>query len=164
MKHCPGTPIFYKDYNSGAYVVAVINEFYDIQYFNKKKFLYDMIKKAMWKNKHFSKTIENLDLSEMNLYPNDIKYLIKFDFQNLKYLDLSFNLLGSEWCLNLILIELSSLKSLNLESNRIGDDGLYYIFLAAPTKSQKKSKRISLILIIITFFYMWVIFYHHIYH
>ena len=94
----------------------------------------------MWKNKHFSKTIENLDLSEMNLYPNDIKYLIKFDFQNLKYLDLSFNLLGSEGCLNLILIELSSLKSLNLESNRIGDNGLQYISCGTNKKSEKKQE------------------------
>ena len=141
LKHCPGTPIYYRDYCNGASIVAVINQFYDIQYFNKKNFLYDMIKKAIWKNKHFSEKIENLDLSDMNLYPNEIKYLTKFNFENLKYLDLSFNSLGDEGCLYLILIKLYNLTKLNLESNIIGDNGLQYISCGTDKKSELKKAR-----------------------
>ena len=32
IKQSPGSPIFYKDYNLGAYVIGIINEFFQIQY------------------------------------------------------------------------------------------------------------------------------------
>ena len=60
-----------------------------------------MIKKGLLKkgSKYYSKKIKNLDLSDMNLYPIDIKYLIEFNLINLKNLDLSFNHIGTEGCL-----------------------------------------------------------------
>ena len=36
LSKCPGSPIYYKDYNSGAYVVAIINESLEFQYLDIK--------------------------------------------------------------------------------------------------------------------------------
>ena len=128
LKHCPGSPIYYKGYDSGCYVVAIINEFYDIQYFNNKSFtfLFYMIKEANLRKKNASYLI-NLDFSEMKLYPKDIKKLIEVDFGNLRILDLSFNFIGPKGSLYLSAGKFSSLEILNLDCNKIGDEGLRHI-------------------------------------
>lgn len=48
IKNSPGSPLYYKDYNSGAYVIAIINENYEFQYFERKTmlFLCDMVNKG----------------------------------------------------------------------------------------------------------------------
>ena len=40
IKHSPGSPVYYRDYNGGAYVIAIINEFFEFQYFDKKNVLF----------------------------------------------------------------------------------------------------------------------------
>ena len=45
IKSCPGSPLYYKDYNSEAYTIAIINEFFEFQYFDRDDllFLNDML-------------------------------------------------------------------------------------------------------------------------
>ena len=68
LKHCSDSPIYYTDDYSNTYVIAIINKFYDIQYFNNKNltFLCYMVREARLrkKNTHFT----DLDLSEKNRY------------------------------------------------------------------------------------------------
>ena len=35
IKSCKGSLLYYEDYNGGAYVIAIINEFLEFQYLNK---------------------------------------------------------------------------------------------------------------------------------
>ena len=60
VKMCPGNPIYYKDYNSGAYLVAIINEYLEFQYIgeNSFKFLNDMLIKGRLLRKKFHKGID----------------------------------------------------------------------------------------------------------
>lgn len=40
IKQSPGSPLYHRDYNSGAYVIAIINEFFEFQYIDKKTFIF----------------------------------------------------------------------------------------------------------------------------
>ena len=131
---CPGSPIYYKDYNSGAYVVAIINEVYEFQYFDESdiKFLLDMVNKGKLLRKKEFKDIEEdnivkLDMSRNNFSSFDIKYFIKFDLINLRILDLSYNSIGVQGTLYLSQGKFSYLESLDLNSNKIGDEGVLNI-------------------------------------
>ena len=48
IKQSPGSPIYYRDYNNNAYVIAIFNEFFEFQYFDKNaiSFLIEIINKA----------------------------------------------------------------------------------------------------------------------
>ena len=48
IKQSPGSPLYYKDYNNGAYVIAIITDSFEFKYFDKKTmiFLEDMVQKG----------------------------------------------------------------------------------------------------------------------
>ena len=132
--HSPGSPLYYKDYNSGAYVIAIINESYEFQYFDRKTmlFLCDMVNKWKLLRKKVNKGIDEdnivqLDLQRNDFGPLDIKYLTDFDLKNLRILDLSSNSIKPQGAFYLSQGKFSSLESLNLNFNEIGDEGLNHI-------------------------------------
>ena len=132
--HSPGSPLYYKDYNSGAYVIAIINEAYEFQYFDRKTmlFLCDMVNKGKLLRKKVNKGIDEdnivqLDLQRNDFGPLDIKYLTDFDLKNLRILDLSSNSIKPQGAFYLSQGKFSSLESLNLNFNEIGDEGLNHI-------------------------------------
>ena len=131
---CPGSPIYYKDYNSGAYVIAIINEYMEFQYIeeNTIKFLHDMLINGRLLRKKFHKGIDEdnivkLDLSSNNFNSMDIQYLTGFDLRNLRILDLSCNSIGVQGTFYLSHGNFNGFESLNLNSNQIGDQGLLNI-------------------------------------
>ena len=134
IKHSPGSPIYYKDYNSGAYVIAIINESYEFQYFDRNTmiFLCDMVNKGKLLRKKVNKGIDEdnivqLDLQRNDFGPLDIKYLTDFDLKNLRILDLSSNSIKPQGAFYLSQGKFNSLESLNLNFNEIGDEGLNHI-------------------------------------
>ena len=130
----PGSPIYYKDYNSGGYVVAIVNESYEFQYFDKEAmiFLANMVNQGKFLRKKTHKGIDEdnivkLDLSRNDFGPLDIKYLTDFDLKNLRILDLSSNSIKPQGAFYLSQGKFSCLESLNLNFNEIGDEGLNHI-------------------------------------
>ena len=133
-KGCPGSPLYYKDYNSGGYVVAIINESFDFQYLDKNAmmFLSNMVNQGKLLRKKVHKGIDEdnivkLDLSRNDFGPLDIKYLTDFDLKNLRILDLSSNSIKPQGAFYLSQGKFSCLESLNLNFNEIGDEGLNHI-------------------------------------
>ena len=93
-----GILIYYKDYNSGAYVVAIVNEKLNFQFFDRETmlFLSNMVNQGKLLRKKIYKDIDEenivkLDLSRNDFDPLDIKYLTDFDLKNLRILDLPSN-------------------------------------------------------------------------
>ena len=134
IKQSPGSPLYYKDYHNGAFVIAIINENFEFQYFDKNTmiFLMHMINKGRLIRKRVNKGIDEdnviqLDLHKHSLGPSDGKYLIKYDLKNLRFLDLSDNSLKSKGAFYLSQGKFSSLRTLNLNNNSIGDEGLNHI-------------------------------------
>jgi hypothetical protein len=134
LEKCPGSPLYYKDYNSGGYVIGVINESYEFQYLDKETmvFLSDMVNKGKLLRKKSHKGIDEenivkLDLSRNDFGPLDIKYLTDFDFKNLRILDLSSNAIKPQGAFYLSQGKFGCLESLNLNFNEIGDEGLNHI-------------------------------------
>ena len=134
IKYSRGSPIYYKDYNSGAYVVAILNENFEFQFFNKPtmKFLADGANKGKLLRKKINKGIDedniiSLDLQRNDFGPLDIKYLTDFDLKNLRILDLSSNSIKPQGAFYLSQGKFNSLESLNLNFNEIGDEGLNHI-------------------------------------
>ena len=135
IEQSPGSPLYYRDYNGGAYVIAIINENYEFQYFDKKAmlFLEKMVKKGKLLRKKANKDIDEDNIVQLNLQrnnfgPSDIKYLGNFELKNLRILDLSNNPIKAEgvgWKYGFPLF--SSIESLNLNSTDIGDEGLKHI-------------------------------------
>jgi hypothetical protein len=130
----PGSPIYYKDYNSGGYVVAIVNESYEFQYFDREAmiFLSNMVNQGKLLRKKTHKGIDEdnivkLDLSRNDFGPLDIKYLTDFDLKNLRILDLSSNSIKPQGAFYLSQGKFSCLESLNLNFNEIGDEGLNHI-------------------------------------
>ncbi len=133
-KCVPGSPIYYKDFNSGGYVVAIVNEFLEFQFFDKDTmiFLATMVNKGKLLRKKQHKGIDEdnivkLDLSRNDFGPLDIKYLTDFDLKNLRILDLSSNSIKPQGAFYLSQGKFSCLESLNLNFNEIGDEGLNHI-------------------------------------
>ena len=133
-KCVPGSPIFYKDFNSGGYVVAIVNELMEFQFFDKDTmiFLVTMVNKGKLLRKKQHKGIDEdnivkLDLSRNDFGPLDIKYLTDFDLKNLRILDLSSNSIKPQGAFYLSQGKFSCLESLNLNFNEIGDEGLNHI-------------------------------------
>ena len=132
ISQSPGSPLYYNDYNNGAYVIAIINECFEFLYFDCKimTFLMNMVNKAKQIRKKFNKGIDEDDIIQLNLEgknlgPSDIKCLSNFEFKNLRILDLNNNSLKSKGVLYLSQYKLfNSLESLNLNNNKIGDEGL----------------------------------------
>ena len=134
IKRCPGSPLYYKDYNSGGYVIAIINENYEFQYLDKNAmiFLSNMVNQGKLLRKKIHKGIDEdnivkLDLSRNDFGPLDIKYLTDFDLKNLRILDLSSNSIKPQGAFYLSQGKFSCLESLNLNFNEIGDEGLNHI-------------------------------------
>ena len=134
LRKCPGSPLYYKDYNSGAYVVAIINENLEFQYLDLKtmNFLIDKVNQGKLLRKKIHKGIDEenivkLDLSRNDFGPLDIKYLTDFDLKNLRILDLSSNSIKPQGAFYLSQGKFSNLESLNLNFNEIGDEGLNHI-------------------------------------
>jgi len=131
----PGSPLYYNNYNNGVYVIAIINECFEFQYFDSKTmtFLLNMVNKAKQIRKQIKKGIDEDDIIQLNLGGknlgvSNIKYLTKFDLKNLRFLDLNNNSLKSKGVLYLSQYKLFySLESLNLNNNKIGDEGLNHI-------------------------------------
>ena len=69
-----------------------------------------------------------LDLSNQNLFSNDIEYFNCYNFINIQELNLSQNHIGVQGMYNLKNARLQSLKILNLDLNELGDKGISYIF------------------------------------
>ena len=69
-----------------------------------------------------------LDLSNQNLFSNDIEYFNCYNFINIQELNLSQNYIGVQGMYNLKNARLQSLKKLNLDLNELGDKGISYIF------------------------------------
>ena len=134
LSKCPGSPLYYKDYNSGAYVVAIINENLEFQYLDLKtmSFLIEKVNQGKLLRKKIHKGIDEenivkLDLSRNDFGPLDIKYLTDFDLKNLRILDLSSNSIKPQGAFYLSQGKFSNLESLNLNFNEIGDEGLNHI-------------------------------------
>ena len=135
IKQTPGSPLYYKDYNNGAYVIAIISENFEFQYFDRKTmiFLLKMINKSKQIRIILNKAIEDYDIVQLNLEGknlglSDIKCLSNFKFKNLRILDLNKNSLKSKGVLYLCQYKFfHSLESLNLNNNKIGDEGLNHI-------------------------------------
>ena len=134
IQQSPGSPLCYKDYNNGPYVIAIINENFEFQYFDKitMVFLSAMIYKGKLFRKKSNKSIDEeniakLDLKGYNFVPLDIKYLNHFYLKNLCILDLSNNSINSEGAFYLSRGKFSSLEKLNLNNDKIGDEGLNHI-------------------------------------
>ena len=134
IKQSPGSPLYYKDYNNGAYVIAIINDSFEFQYLDKKTmiFLATMVNQGKLLRKKVNKGIDEdnivqLDLQRNDFGPLDIKYLTDFDLKNLRILDLSSNSIKPQGAFYLSQGKFSSLESLNLNFNEIGDEGLNHI-------------------------------------
>ena len=139
IKQSPGSPLYYKDYNSGAYVIAIINEFFEFQYIDKKTFIFlaKLIHKGELllkkKNKNFDdENVFQLNLQRHNLGPSEINYITDIHFKNLKILYLSDNLINSQGALYLSRCKLCSLNILNLNilclfNNNISSKGIEYL-------------------------------------
>ena len=135
IKQSPGSPIFYKDYNLGAYVIGIINEFFQFQYFDKNTVYYlaNMINKGRQYRMEANNGIDlsnifQLNLEKHNLGTSDIEYLNTFKFKNLHILDLNSNSINSMGAKILSQSKyINSLEYLNLSNNKIGDEGLQHI-------------------------------------
>ena len=134
IKQSPGSPLYYNDYNNGAYAIAILNDSFEFQYFDRKTmvFLANMVNQGKLLRKKVNKGIDEdnivqLDLQRNDFGPLDIKYLTDFDLKNLRILDLSSNSIKPQGAFYLSQGKFSSLESLNLNFNEIGDEGLNHI-------------------------------------
>ena len=134
VKKAIGSPCYYKYYNNGAYVIAIINEFFEFQYFDKNDmiFLNDMVYNAyiirkLIHNDIGEDNIVKLDLSWNGYGPLDVIYLTDFDLKNLRILDLSSNSIKSQGAFYISQGRFNNLESLNLNFNKIGDEGVNHI-------------------------------------
>lgn len=134
IKKCPGSPCYYKDSKNGAYVVAIINEFLEFQYFDKSdlEFLNEIINKRELLEKKYYKEYETLNILKVNFHEyylqnNEIKNFINFNLKNLQFLDLSFNQIKSSGAYYLGIGIFDNLQSLNLGNIELEDEGLKYI-------------------------------------
>ena len=141
LKRCLGGPVYYKDYDGGAFVVGIFNlkeeensESYCLTFFDNicLNFLVDCVNKAKLLRKKSHKNIDEehiirLDLSRNDFGPLDVKYLTDFDLKNLRYLDLSSNSIKPQGAFYLSQGKYPNLELLNLNFNEIGDEGLNHI-------------------------------------
>ena len=72
IKQSPGSPVYYSDYSDyigDSYVIAIINEFFEIQYFNKNtfNFLVNIVNKLRKKELKINKNYAPELLTELNL-------------------------------------------------------------------------------------------------
>ena len=141
LKKCLGGPVYYKDYDQGAFVVGILDlkqeeegNSYSLTFFDNKclNFLVDCVNKAKLLRKKNHKNIDEehiikLDLSRNDFGPLDVKYLTDFDLKNLRYLDLSSNSIKPQGAFYLSQGKYPNLELLNLNFNEIGDEGLNHI-------------------------------------
>ena len=69
-KCVPGSPIYYKDFNCGGYVVAIVNELFEFQYFNKDDmlFLITTVNKGKLLRKKTHKGIDEENIVKLDLW------------------------------------------------------------------------------------------------
>ena len=134
IKQSIGSPLYYRDFNNGAYIIALINESFEFQYFDRKTmiFLANMANKGKLQLKKINKGIDEenivqLDLGCKGFEALDIKYLTEFNLHNLRILDLSNNILKPQGALYLSEGAFNSLECLNLNLCEIGDEGLKHL-------------------------------------
>ena len=133
IKKANGSPCYYKDNKYGVYVIAIINQFFEFQYFDENNmiFLNNMVNKGKLLGKFIYKGIDQdiikLDLSNNNFGPLDIKYLTDFDLKNLKILNLKINPINPQGAFYLSQGNFKNLENLDLSYNGIEDAGLLYI-------------------------------------
>ena len=141
LQKCLGGPVYYKDYDQGAFVVGILDlkqeeegNSYSLTFFDNKclNFLVDCVNKAKLLRKKNHKNIDEehiikLDLSRNDFGPLDVKYLTDFDLKNLRYLDLSSNSIKPQGAFYLSQGKYPNLELLNLNFNEIGDEGLNHI-------------------------------------
>ena len=141
LKKCLGGPVYYKDYDQGAFVVGILDlkqeedgNTYSLTFFDNKclNFLVDCVNKDKLLRKKNHKNIDEehiikLDLSRNDFGPLDVKYLTDFDLKNLRYLDLSSNSIKPQGAFYLSQGKYPNLELLNLNFNEIGDEGLNHI-------------------------------------
>ena len=101
IQRCPVSPCYYKDYNCGAYAIAIINKSLEFQFFDRDDmlFIFDLVNQGKLLRKKINKEIDedniiNLDLSRNKLSSIDFQYLSSFALKNLKILDLESNSIG----------------------------------------------------------------------
>ena len=129
----PGSPIYFRDFVNGAYVIAIINSSFEFQYINNFKLLFlKNIKRKLKKNINTIKW----EMSKQNLCPIDIKYFIEYNFNFLKILDLSYNSIGIQGAFYLSNGKFNCLESLNLNCNELYDKGVLNISKSCFPKLQ----------------------------
>ena len=144
IKQSPWSPVYYSDYFDyigDSYVIAIINEFFEIQYFNKNTFnflvnIVNKLRKEKLKiNKNYApELLTELNLEKHNLEASDIEYLTSFDLTYLRILDLNNNSINPKGAFFLSQAKFNSLQFLNLSYNKIGDEGLKHISKGAFSK------------------------------
>ena len=125
-----GSPLYYFDIENKVYVIGLIDENFDYLFFNNNDIeefsnsikTFKILQINENKQNLENKSIERLDLSGITLTNENIKFLLKDDFINLKYLDISN--IQNEDCSYIFELAYKNLQYLNLNYNNIKDSGL----------------------------------------
>ncbi len=125
-----GSPLYYFDIENKVYVIGLIDENFNYTFFNNNDIeefsnsikTFKILQINENKQNLENKSIERLDLSGITLTNENIKFLLKDDFINLKYLDISN--IQNEDCSYIFELVYKNLQYLNLNYNNIKDSGL----------------------------------------
>ncbi len=125
-----GSPLYYYDNENQIYVIGLIDESFNFSFFDNcyiEEFsnaikTFQLSKINQNKQNLENKSIERLDLSGINILKENIKFLLKDDFINLKYLDVS-NIIIEEFK-SIFDLKYKNLQYLNLNYNNIQNNGL----------------------------------------
>ncbi len=125
-----GSPLYYYDNENQIYVIGLIDESFNYSFFDNcyiEEFsnaikTFQLSKINQNKQNLENKSIERLDLSGINILKENIKFLLKDDFINLKYLDVS-NIIIEEFK-SIFDLKYKNLQYLNLNYNNIQNNGL----------------------------------------
>ena len=130
IKQSPGSPIYYNDYNNGAYAIAIITDTYEFQYFDRKTmvFLANMVNKGKLLRKKVNKGIDEDNIVQLDLQRNDFGPQGKFS--SLESLNLNFNEIGDEGLNHIANGFFSKLNSLYLFHDNISAEGIKYLVKA----------------------------------
>ena len=131
IKQSPGSPIYYNDYNNGAYAIAIITDTYEFQYFDRKTmvFLANMVNKGKLLRKKVNKGIDEDNIVQLDLQRNDFGPL-QGKFSSLESLNLNFNEIGDEGLNHIANGFFSKLNSLYLFHDNISAEGIKYLVKA----------------------------------
>ena len=138
-----GSPLYYYDIENQIYVIGLIDENFnysffdncDIEEFSNSIKTFQLSKINQNKQNIENKSIERLDLSGTKILNENIKFLLKDDFINLKYLDVSN--IQIEDFKSIFDLKYKNLQYLNLNYNNIQNNGL--LLLAKSNFPQLKN-------------------------